>query len=75
MPTTIEALIAPVLSLQARVATAEARVVELEKENADLRKRLGKSSSNSHKPPSSDSPYKAKPNSSASPADNLATRA
>lgn len=61
MPTTIEELIALVLSLQARVATAEARVVELEKENAELRERLGKNSSNSHKPPSSDSPYKAKP--------------
>lgn len=68
MPTTIEELIALVLSLQARVEvaearaiTAEARVVELEKENAELREQLGKNSSNSHKPPSSDSPYKAKP--------------
>lgn len=75
MPTTIEELVALVLSLRARVDAAEARaeaaearvaVLEarceaLEKENAELRARLGKNSSNSNKPPSSDSPYKAKP--------------
>lgn len=61
MPATIEEFIALVLSLQARVAAAEARVAVLEKENAELREQLSKSSSNSHRPPSSDSPYKAKP--------------
>jgi len=68
VPTTIEELIALVLTLQARVAAAEARaevaearVAVLETENAELRARMGKDSSNSHKPPSSDSPYKAKP--------------
>jgi transposase len=68
MPATIEELIALVLSLQERVAkaearaeAAEARVAVLEKENAELRARLGKNSSNSNKPPSSDSPFKAKP--------------
>jgi transposase len=61
MPTTIEELIALVLPLRERVAVAEARVVVLEAENAQLRVRLGMDSSNSSKPPSSDSPYKAKP--------------
>lgn len=54
MPATVEELIALVLALQERVAV-------LEKENAELRARLGKDSTNSNKPPSSDSPYKAKP--------------
>ena len=75
MPATIDELIALVLALQervskaeARAATAEARVAvletrcaALEKENAELKVRLGKDSSNSNKPPSSDSPYKSKP--------------
>src|SRR5665647_570164 len=68
MSATIEELIALVLSLQERVGkaearaeAAEARVAVLEKENAELRARLGKNSSNSNKPPSSDSPFKAKP--------------
>lgn len=60
MPATVEELIALVLSLQERLAKAEARCVALEKENAELRARLGKDSSNSSKPPSTDSPYKAK---------------
>ena len=67
MPATIEELIALVLALQGRVAKAEARAevaearcAALEKENAELKARLGKNSSNSSKPPSSDSPYKAK---------------
>lgn len=75
MPATIEELIALVLALQERVVRAEARAdaaearcAVLEAENARLRERvrelearLGRDSSNSHKPPSSDSPYKAKP--------------
>ena len=75
MPATIEELIALVLALQERVVRAEARAdaaearcAVLEAENARLRERvrelearLGKDSSNSHKPPSSDSPYKARP--------------
>lgn len=67
MPATIEELIALVLALQERVAkaearatAAEARVAVLERENAELRAKLGTDSSNSNKPPSSDSPYKAK---------------
>ena len=58
---TVENLVALVLSLQARVdaaearaTTAEARVTALEAENAELRARLGKDSTNSNKPPSSD---------------------
>lgn len=67
MPATIEELIALVLALQERVAKAEARAevaearcAALEKENAELKARLGMNSSNSSKPPSSDSPYKGK---------------
>jgi transposase len=54
MPTSVEELIALVLALQARLAAVE-------KENEELRARLGKNSSNSSKPPSSDSPFKRKP--------------
>lgn len=46
---------------QARAESAEARCAALEKENADLRARLGTDSSNSSKPPSSDPPFKRKP--------------
>ena len=42
MPTTLEELIALVLVLQERLAIAEARVVVLERENAELRVKLGK---------------------------------
>lgn len=42
-------------------AESSARIAALEAENAELRARLAKDSSNSHKPPSSDSPYKGKP--------------
>lgn len=45
------------------VARLEARVVELEAENAELRRRLGMDSSNSSRPPSSDGPDKAPPTS------------
>lgn len=68
VPHSIEELVELVLSLQKRLAEAEARadaaeerVAQLERENAELRARLGKDSSNSHEPPSSDSPYKARP--------------
>lgn len=72
MPHTVEELVALVLSLRAemdsrvgameeRALKAEARVVELERENAELRAKAGKDSSNSNKPPSSDPPYKSKP--------------
>ena len=68
MPTTVQELVSLVLDLQGRlaeaerrVAAADLRVAQLERENADLRARLSKDSSNSHKPPSSDSPYKARP--------------
>ena len=46
---------------EARAGAAEARIAVLEAENAELRVRLGKDSSNSSKPPSTDSPYKSKP--------------
>ena len=49
------------VTAEARVAVLETRCAALEKENAELKARLGKNSSNSSKPPSSDSPYKAKP--------------
>ena len=61
MPITVEELVASVLSLQERLAASEARCARLERENAELRARLGKNSSNWHKPTSSDSPYKVKP--------------
>lgn len=74
MPATIEELVALVLALRERVVkaearadSAEARCAVLEAENARLRERVrelesrvGKDSSNSHRPPSSDSPYKTK---------------
>jgi transposase len=47
--------------LQATVARLEKRVSELEAENAELRSRVGKDSSNSNKPPSTDNPFKRKP--------------
>ena len=72
MPATAEDLTAIVLALQGRLAKAESRataaearataaeapVAGLEKENAELRARLGKDSSISNKPSSSDPPYK-----------------
>lgn len=45
------------------MACLEARVRELEVENAELRRRLGMDSGNSSKPPSSDGPDKAPPRS------------
>jgi len=37
-----------------RIAALEAEVLRLQTENAELRRRLGMNSENSHKPPSSD---------------------
>ncbi len=45
------------------VARLQDRVVELEAENAELRRRLGLDSGNSSKPPSSDGPDKVPPRS------------
>ena len=45
------------------MARLQARVAELEAENAELRRRLGMNSANSSKPPSSDGPDKAPPKS------------
>ena len=56
----------PDVSLEDVLATVtrlQARVVELEAENAELRRRLGMDSGNSSKPPSSDGPDKAPPKS------------
>lgn len=61
MPHTVEDLVALVLSLQKELAVAEARSDALERENAELKARPGKDSSNSHRPPSSDSPCKSRP--------------
>lgn len=44
-----------------RISVLEARVVELEAENAELKRRLGMNSRNSSKPPSSDSMSKPNP--------------
>jgi regulator of replication initiation timing len=41
---------------QATIEAQAARIATLEAENAELRRRLGENSSNSSKPPSSDSP-------------------
>lgn len=47
---------AAIAAKDARIAELEARVAELEAENRKLREQLNRSSSNSNKPPSSDSP-------------------
>lgn len=49
-------LLAKVEQQAERIADQSARIVALESENADLRRKLGENSSNSNKPPSSDSP-------------------
>lgn len=45
-----------IAQLLERLAALERRVIELEAENAELRRRLGLDSTNSHKPPSQDPP-------------------
>ena len=50
----IEVLLKRQASLEAEVARLQAEVVRLQAENAELRRRLGGNSQNSHKPPSSD---------------------
>jgi len=52
----LEARVAALLAEVERLRKLEARVEELERENAELKEKLGKSSRNSSKPPSSDSP-------------------
>lgn len=52
----LEARVEALLAEVARLKGFEARVAVLEKENAALKERLGKSSRNSSKPPSSDGP-------------------
>ena len=54
--TVVKALIAQVEELRAENQELRAENQELRTENEDLRKRLGQNSSNSSKPPSSDSP-------------------
>ena len=50
--------LAALVAEQARViAELRARVAALEAENAELKRRLGMDSTNSSKPPSSDSPF------------------
>jgi transposase len=48
-------------TLTARLDAVEARVGELEAENAELKRQLGQNSRNSSKPPSSDEPEQAPP--------------
>lgn len=50
----INELKALIVTLLSRISDLENRVVELETENADLRRQLTLTSANSHKPPSSD---------------------
>jgi len=47
---------ARIVAQDALIAAKDARIAELEAENRELRERLNRSSSNSNKPPSSDSP-------------------
>lgn len=54
----VESATAP---LHAEIATLRAENQTLRTENAELRSRLGKDSSNSSKPPSTDNPFKRKP--------------
>jgi transposase len=57
----IEAKDAQLAVAQAALDAAEARFAALSERVAELERRLGKDSSTSSKPPSSDSPYKKKP--------------
>jgi transposase len=52
----VEMLLANVEEQATELAAAKKRIAVLEVENAELRRRLGENSSNSSKPPSSDSP-------------------
>lgn len=54
-------LLARLNSLEVRLEASERRVAELEKENRDLRQRVGMNSSNSSMPPSSDRPEQTPP--------------
>ncbi len=55
--------------MEARVAELELENSALRAENAELRARLGKSSRNSNRPPSSDGPRKGAPKNSREPSD------
>jgi transposase len=57
----IEAKDAQLAVAGAALGAAEARFAELSERVAELKRRLGKDSSTSSRPPSSDSPYKKKP--------------
>jgi len=57
----IEAKDAQLAAATAALEAAEARFAELSERVAELERRLGKDSSTSSRPPSSDSPYKKKP--------------
>jgi transposase len=57
----IEAKDAQLAAAGTALEAAEARFAELSERVADLERRLGKDSSTSSRPPSSDSPYKKKP--------------
>jgi Family of unknown function (DUF6444) len=57
----IEARDAQLVAATAALEAAQARFAALSERVAELERRLGKDSSTSSKPPSSDSPYKKKP--------------
>jgi delta 1-pyrroline-5-carboxylate dehydrogenase len=57
---TVEEIAALALDGQRRLAASEARCAGLDLENAEVLARLAKNSSNSHRPPSSDSPCQSK---------------
>jgi len=57
----IEARDAQLAAASAALEAAEARMAALSERVAEMERRLGKDSSTSSKPPSSDSPYKKKP--------------
>ena len=52
---------AQLAATDARLAAAQAQLAVLAAQVEELRRRLGKDSSTSSKPPSSDNPYKKKP--------------
>jgi uncharacterized coiled-coil protein SlyX len=57
----LEVAVAQLAARDAQLAAAQARLAVLAEQVEELRRQLGKDSSTSSKPPSSDSPYQKKP--------------